>query len=86
LVDIQNLRPETTGDVKALKGLRLLVVPPDTFNPPAEEVAELQKALPDTLIVAGKGLCLGSGWLLALVPVVAGAWAVAALRRRKRSR
>jgi hypothetical protein len=86
LVDVQNLRPETKADLKALKGLRLLVVPPDTFNPPAEEVAELQKALPDTLIVAGKGLCLGSGWLLALVPVVAGAWAVAALRRQKRKR
>jgi hypothetical protein len=68
------------ADLKELKGLRLLVLPPDAFKSSAE-IAELQKALPDCLITAGKPLCLGSGWILLLAPVAAGAWLVS--RRRQ---
>jgi hypothetical protein len=64
------------ADLKELKGLRLLVLPPDAFKGSAE-IADLQKALPDCLITAGKPLCLGSGWILLLAPVAAGAWLVA---------
>ena len=68
------------ADLKELKGLRLLVLPPDAFKGSAE-IAELQKSLPDCLITAGKPLCLGSGWILLLAPVVAGAWLVSRRRR-----
>jgi len=68
------------ADLKELKGLRLLVLPPDAFKGSAE-IAELQKSLPDCLITAGKPLCLGSGWILALAPVAAGAWLVSRRRR-----
>ncbi|MCX5649701.1 MAG: hypothetical protein NTX40_11540, partial [Planctomycetota bacterium] len=68
------------ADLKELKGLRLLVLPPDAFKGSAE-IAELQKALPDCLITAGKPLCLGSGWILLLAPVAAGAWLVSRRRR-----
>jgi hypothetical protein len=68
------------ADLKELKGLRLLVLPPDAFKGSAE-IAELQKALPDCLITAGKPLCLGSGWILLLAPVAAGAWLVSRRQR-----
>ncbi|MGB2755849.1 MAG: leucine-rich repeat domain-containing protein [Phycisphaerae bacterium] len=67
-------------DLKEMKGLRLLVLPPWDESS-AAEIADLQKALPDCLISAGKPLCLGSGWILALVPVAAGAWLVSRRRR-----
>ena len=68
------------ADLKGLKGLRLLVLLPDAFKD-AAEIADLQKALPDCLITAGKPLCLGSGWILLLAPVAAGAWLIARRRR-----
>jgi len=68
------------ADLKELKGLRLLVLPPWNESS-AAEIADLQKALPDCLITAGKPLCLGSGWILLLAPVAAGAWLVSRRRR-----
>jgi hypothetical protein len=68
------------ADLKELKGLRLLVLPPWEENE-AGEIAELQKALPDCLITAGKPMCLGSGWILLLAPVAAGAWLISRRRR-----
>ncbi|HET6442879.1 MAG TPA: leucine-rich repeat domain-containing protein [Phycisphaerae bacterium] len=70
------------ADLKELKGLRLLVLPPWEGEEANAKIAELQKALPDCLITAGKPLCLGSGWILLLAPVVAGAWLIS--RRRAR--
>jgi hypothetical protein len=69
------------ADLKELKGLRLLVLPPWEEEADAK-IAELQKALPDCLISAGKPMCLGSGWILLLAPVAAGAWLVARRRHR----
>jgi hypothetical protein len=69
------------ADLKELKGLRLLVLPPWEGEEANAKITELQKALPDCLITAGKPLCLGSGWILALAPVVAGAWLVSRRRR-----
>jgi hypothetical protein len=70
------------ADLKELKGLRLLVLPPWEGEEANAEIADLQKALPDCLISAGKPLCLGSGWILLLAPVTVGAWLIA--RRRAR--
>ena len=72
---------KSLADLKDLKGLRLLVLPPWEGEEAIATVADLQKALPDCLITAGKPLCLGSGWILALVPVAAGAWLVSRRRR-----
>jgi len=69
------------ADLKELKGLRLLVLPPWEGEEADAKIAELQKALPDCLITAGKPLCLGSGWILLLAPVAAGAWLIARRRR-----
>jgi len=43
----------------------------------------LQRALPDTVIVRVAPICLGSGWILLLVPAVALAWWLAARRKRQ---
>jgi hypothetical protein len=31
----------------------------------------LERALPDCTVAAGEGVCLGSGWILLLLPAVA---------------
>ena len=45
-------------------------------------VVRLQKALPETAIVRINPLCLGSGWILLLVPAVGLAWLVGKWRNR----
>ncbi len=72
---------KSLADLKELKCLRLLVLPPWEGEEANAEIADLQKALPDCLITAGKPLCLGSGWILLLAPVAAGAWLVSRQRR-----
>ena len=52
----------------------------------ARVMVQLQQALPDTAVVRVAPLCLGSGWILVLVPAVAMAWWVAARRKRRRPR
>ena len=56
-----------------MESLRLLVLPEDVFIESPDEVRKLEGALPECTVVAG-GLCLGSGWILLLFPVVALAW------------
>jgi len=51
-----------------------------------EMVVRLRKELPDTAVVLLAPLCLGSGWILVLVPAVAMAWWLAARRKRRRPR
>jgi hypothetical protein len=68
--------------VQELKSLRLLIVPGDFLGSNAARVAALSRALPECFIIEGSA-CLGSGWVLLLVPAAAGAWLVAARRRRR---
>jgi hypothetical protein len=61
------------GPVKSLytmKRLKYLTLPDDFFND-SLQVNELKKSLPDTVITPNSGFCMGSGWLLLLVPIVA---------------
>ncbi len=63
---------EVYPDISALyemKDLDLLVLG-ESFYEDSLGMVKLQNALPDTKIVQGGGLCLGSGWLLLLVPVI----------------
>jgi hypothetical protein len=55
--------------IKNLKNLKYLSLPSDFLDNPVNK-AEIQKALPGTSIVANEGFCLGSGWLLLIIPLV----------------
>jgi hypothetical protein len=55
--------------VKTLANLKYLSLP-DKFLSDKFMKAELQKSLPNTRISANEGMCLGSGWLLLLIPLV----------------
>ncbi len=63
-LDIHDLYP-----VHQLTGLELLVLAEDFFED-SLAITELRQALPDTRIVAGGGFCLGSGWILLLIPAI----------------
>ena len=61
---------DTLTDIDALlelKNLKLALLPVTVLNDSTRK-AELQKSLPDTRLVAQDGVCLGSGWLLLLIP------------------
>jgi hypothetical protein len=57
------------SSVKTLRNLKYLSLP-GKFLDNTVNKAEIQKSLPDTRIVANEGFCLGSGWLLLLIPLV----------------
>jgi len=74
-----------------MKGLEYLAVAVEEkdgkVKPEHQEmVVRLQKELPDTAIVRLAPMCLGSGWILLLVPLAALAWWLAARRERRRPR
>jgi hypothetical protein len=62
--NVPDLKP-----VIQLSGLELLVLDEDLFKD-SLAITRIQQAMPDTRIVAGGGFCLGSGWILLLVPVI----------------
>ncbi len=55
-----------------LDHLRYLSLP-DKFLKDSINHVKLQKALPNTIIVPNSGACMGSGWLLLIIPLV-GLW------------
>jgi hypothetical protein len=55
--------------IKSLKSLKYLSLPDDILNDSINK-ADLQKSLPGTIIVANQGVCLGSGWLLLIIPLI----------------
>jgi hypothetical protein len=55
--------------IKSLKNLKYLSLPKKIMNDTIRKT-ELQKSLPDTRIVSNQGVCLGSGWLLLLIPLI----------------
>ncbi len=72
------LSPEVDYEpLRSLTSLRYLVLPEAAFADTVVE--ELEAALPQAVIVQAMDLCLGSGWILSLVPAVALMWL---LRRR----
>ena len=54
----------------SLEQLKLLVLTSEVFDDYPLFITELRTSLPDTRIVPGSGLCLGSGWLLLLIPFI----------------
>ncbi len=54
----------------SLDQLRLIILNSALFEDAPEKISQLKAQLPQTEIVPGNGLCLGSGWLLLLLPLV----------------
>jgi hypothetical protein len=65
-----------------LKSLRYLMLPTRVFAESPAEVRKLEEALPQCTVSAGGEPCLGSGWLLAIFPLLA---VIGLLSRRRRS-
>jgi len=55
--------------ILSLKNLKYLSLPKDDFEDGAK-IASLHKSLPGCTIVPNEGFCLGSGWLLLLIPFI----------------
>jgi hypothetical protein len=77
LVQLRALKSLAIGgmeiDYKTLQQLEsaeLIVIEEDSFSEDEEEVAALKEALPGAHIVPGGGFCMGSGWILLLLPVL----------------
>ena len=65
-----------------MKGLRYLALSgKEVFDKSPEEVKKLEAALPLCTVASGDPFCLGTGWLLALLPAAAVAGFI--LRRRR---
>ncbi len=62
--------------VRGLTSLRFLGISKEASEAAPEQIAAVRKALPDALVVRIKPICLGSGWLLLLVPVLVVVWLV----------
>jgi len=68
--------------VKTMKNLKYLSLPGELLDD-SLLTAELHRALPGTKIAANDGFCLGSGWLLLLLPAVFGVRMILNLKRRR---
>ena len=60
--------------VKNFKSLRFLGISKDSWPESPEKVAEIRAALPDAVVIRIEPLCLGSGWLLLILPLLGFVW------------
>jgi Leucine-rich repeat (LRR) protein len=67
---VLHLEKEQLGMLASLEQLQLLILSNEVFEDNPEWIKELRVSLPNTTIVPGSGLCLGSGWLLLLLPFI----------------
>jgi hypothetical protein len=58
-----------TASIKSLKSLKYLSLP-DKMLKDTLLKADLKRSLPGTIIVANHGFCLGTGWLLLIIPLL----------------
>lgn len=61
------------ASVQSLSRLEFLSLPQEYIDN-ATLVAELKEKMPETRIVANEGFCLGSGWLMLLIPLIIVFW------------
>ena len=66
--------------LREMKQLRVIVLETEVFEKAPDQVAALQKALPDAKLAEGH-VCLGSGWLLLLLPALLLGWVLSRRRR-----
>ena len=74
----------SVDQVAGLKGMDYLAVPVELPDD-SLKFRELMGKMPDTVIVPSAGLCLGTGWILLIIPLMA-IFGVAMQLSRKRSR
>lgn len=60
--------------LSALSNLQLLVLEENKFEESAEEISRIQEAIPGLKVLPGGGLCLGSGWILIIFPMICVVW------------
>ncbi len=65
-----NLDKEQLAGLESLNQLHMLIVTDKLFNDNPEYIKDLRSSLPNSNIVPGSGLCLGSAWLLLLLPLI----------------
>jgi len=56
--------------LEVLDQLELVILTSEVFDDNPDWINELRTSLPNTKIVPGSGLCLGSGWILLLLPFI----------------
>ena len=54
----------------SLDQVELIVLSDKVIDTNPEWIKELRESMPNTKIVPGSGMCLGSGWLLLLLPCI----------------
>ena len=64
------LEYEQLAGLEMLKQLELIVIESDVFEDNPQWIKELRSQLPNSKIVPGSGICLGSGWLMLLLPCI----------------
>jgi len=67
---VLQLEKEQLSMLDSLEQLKLVILTSEVFEDNPEWVKELRLSLPNTTIVPGSGICLGSGWLLLLLPFI----------------
>jgi hypothetical protein len=65
--------------VQGFTSLRFVGISKDLWDESPEQVAAIRKALPDALVVRVSPFCLGSGWILLMIPAWFATWVI---RRR----
>lgn len=61
--------PKDLSSLSRLKNLKYLSIPERNLEEKRSFI-DLQNSMPDTIIAANEGLCLGSGWLLLMFPAI----------------
>jgi hypothetical protein len=64
------LEYEQLAGLDMLDQLELIVLESEVFDNNPQWIKELKSQLPDSNIVPGSGICLGSGWLMLLLPCI----------------
>jgi hypothetical protein len=67
---VLQLEKEQLSKLDSLVQLKLVILTSEVFEDNPKWIKELRLSLPNTTIVPGSGICLGSGWLLLLLPFI----------------
>lgn len=65
-----DLEKSQLGMLDSLTRLEIIILSQEVIDDNPEWYSELKASLPGSTIVPGSGLCLGSGWLLLLLPFI----------------
>jgi len=71
--------------LEKMENLEILVVEQNIYDNSPDQISRLREALPGTRIVPGGGFCLGSGWILLLMPLAGIGWILSAWLKKKKN-